>query len=165
MAVESRSRQRSRHSARCRGVCVTDQDQVVSVSPDGERWRFPAGRPERGESEEQTLRRELLEEACATVVRARLLGFSRGVCIAGPEEGLVLARSIWRADVQLRAWEPRFGIAHRQVVTATGSAVRAMLANDPFAPFMRRSLQEAGIAWEMPASEAREHRGPGVSER
>jgi 8-oxo-dGTP pyrophosphatase MutT (NUDIX family) len=76
--------------------CVTDDDGVVLISSDGERWGWPGGRPEGQESWEDTLRRELLEEACATVRDARLLGFGRARCLRGPEEGLVLVRSIWR---------------------------------------------------------------------
>jgi ADP-ribose pyrophosphatase YjhB (NUDIX family) len=48
------------------------------ISRDGVIWDLPAGRPEPGESWEQTLRREMDEEACATVIAARLLGFTRG---------------------------------------------------------------------------------------
>jgi hypothetical protein len=50
------------------GVCVTADGDVVVISPDGTIWDLPAGRPEPGESWEQTLRREMDEEACATVV-------------------------------------------------------------------------------------------------
>ena len=110
------------HGAEC--VCVADQDQVVVISPNGERWGFPAGRPEGSESGEETLHREVLEEAGATVVRTRLLGFSRGVCTAGRQQGVTLVRSIWRADVRLDAWEPWFEMAHRQVVAATGPVLR-----------------------------------------
>jgi ADP-ribose pyrophosphatase YjhB (NUDIX family) len=138
------------------GVCVTDEDEIVLISPDGERWGFPAGRPEGSESPEQTLHREMLEEACVAVVRARLLGFSRGVCTSEREEGLILVRSMWRTEVQLGAREPRFEIPHRQVVAATDVAVQVMLENNPFAPFIRRSMHEAGIAWETPVSEARQ---------
>jgi hypothetical protein len=56
------------------------------------------------------------EEACATVIRARLLGFTRGQCVTGPERGLILVRSVWRADVELRPWQARFEIADRRVV-------------------------------------------------
>jgi ADP-ribose pyrophosphatase YjhB (NUDIX family) len=76
------------------GVCVTAAGGVVVISPDGVAWDLPAGRPEPGESWEQTLRRELGEEACAAVVGARLLGFTRGQCVSGPEQGLVLVRSV-----------------------------------------------------------------------
>src|SRR5260370_41060324 len=100
-------------------LCVTDDDGVVLISNDGERWGWPGGRPEGDESWEQTLRREVLEEACAIVSDARLLGFCRGACLTGAEAGLVLVRSVWRADVELMPWEPRFEIGRRRVVPAT----------------------------------------------
>ena len=70
----------TRHGAE--GVCVSG-GEVVLVSPDGRGWSFPAGRPEAEESWEEPLLREVREEACATVIQARLLGFSRGVCVVG----------------------------------------------------------------------------------
>lgn len=41
------------------GVCVTPDGDIVVISPDGTIWDLPAGRPEPGESWEQTLRREM----------------------------------------------------------------------------------------------------------
>jgi ADP-ribose pyrophosphatase YjhB (NUDIX family) len=87
---------------------VTPGGSIVVISPDGVIWDLPAGRPEPGENWEQTLRREMDEEACATVTGARLLGFTRGQCLTGPERGRVLVRSVWRADVELRPWEASF---------------------------------------------------------
>lgn len=72
------------------GICLTADGGLVLISNDGERWGLPGGRPEEHESWEQTLHREVMEEACAIVVQARLLGFTQGRCIAGPEAGLVL---------------------------------------------------------------------------
>ena len=69
------------------GICLTAEGGLVLISNDGKRWGLPGGRPEEHESWEQTLHREVLEEACAIVVQARLLGFTQGRCIAGPEEG------------------------------------------------------------------------------
>jgi len=126
------------------GICVTAQGDVVLVSEDGERWDLPAGRPEGNETWEQTLRREMIEEACATVVHARLLGFARGECVEGPERGLVLVRSFWRADVELAPWKPDFEIAHRRLVTPA-ELVSLLLAGNPFAPTLRRGLVEAGV--------------------
>ena len=68
----------------------------------------------------------MLEEACAWVVEASLLGFSKGVCRKGPEEGLVLVRSLWRAVVSLRRWEPRHEISHRLLAPPSEGA-RAVL--------------------------------------
>ncbi|MGH9629293.1 MAG: NUDIX hydrolase, partial [Bryobacteraceae bacterium] len=85
--------------------CVTADGGVLLISNDGQRWGWPGGRPEGDESWEQTLRREILEEACAIVTHPRHLGFCRGVCLTGPEEGVVLVRSVWRAEVELRPWD------------------------------------------------------------
>jgi hypothetical protein len=103
-------------------------------------------RPEHGETWAQTLRREMLEEACATVLEARLLGFTRGACVAGPEAGRVLVRSVWRAEVELSAWQPRFEIPYRRVVPAAGVIEHLALDTQPFAPIIRCALHEASIA-------------------
>jgi ADP-ribose pyrophosphatase YjhB (NUDIX family) len=125
---------------------VTSGGDVVLISPDGTIWDLPAGRPEPGESWEQTLHREMDEEACAMVVAARLLGFTRGQCVAGPERGLVLVRSVWRADVELRPWEARFEIADRRVVAPAAIEDALTLGSHPFAAIIRRELQEAALS-------------------
>lgn len=100
------------------GVCVA-AGQLVLISHDGTHWGFPAGRPDGDdESIEETLRRELWEEACVRVTRTGLLGFARSECVGGHEQGLVLVRSYWRAEVQILPWEPRFEVRHRRVVPA-----------------------------------------------
>ena len=124
--------------------CITADDRVVLISHDGERWGWPGGRPEGDESWEQTLRREILEETCAVVREARLLGFCRGVCVSGPERGLVLVRSIWRAGVELLPWEPRFEIARRRLVPAT-ELLSHFWMEERFEPIYHRALEEAGL--------------------
>lgn len=115
------------------------------ISPDGRRWGWPGGRPEPGEDWEQTMRRELLEEACAEVAQARLLGFTRSACLAGPEAGLVLVRSVWRAEVRLLAWNPEPGIPHRRTVPAAELGTHLWM-EDGLEPVFRRALLEAGLA-------------------
>ena len=95
----------------------------VLVARDGEEFRFrdrdqdlPGGRPEGDENWRATLEREVLEEACARVDEATLLGFSTGAVVRGPEEGLVLVRALWRAGVSLGEWEPRYETSHRLLV-------------------------------------------------
>jgi ADP-ribose pyrophosphatase YjhB (NUDIX family) len=124
--------------------CVTAGD-VVLISSDGSRWGWPGGRPERGESWEDTLRREMLEEACAEVTSARLLGFVRSRCVSGAEEGLVLVRSIWRADVSLRPWQPEFEIPFRRVVPARDLALNLWM-EDGAGPIYSRAAREAALA-------------------
>ena len=124
--------------------CVTGDKLVVLISNDGEHWGWPGGRPEGDESWDQTLRREVLEEACAAVIDARLLGFCRGVCLTGPEQGRMLVRSVWLAEVELQPWEPRFEIRHRRVVPATELLMHLWMEHG-YEPIYRRALVEARL--------------------
>jgi len=124
--------------------CVTDDDGVVLISNDVERWGWPGGRPEGDESWEETLRREVFEEVCAIVGDARLPGFCSGACLTGAEAGLVLVRSVWRADVELMPWEPRFEIGHRRVVPAT-ELLSHLWMEKGFEPIYHRAIAEAGL--------------------
>ena len=132
-----------RHGANA--FCVTGGDEVVLISTDGARWGWPGGRPEDGESWENTLRREMLEEACAVVGEARMLGFVRSRCLSGAEQGRVLVRSIWRAEVSLLPWEPEFEIPFRKAVPVRELA-RQLWMEDGAAPIYSRAAREAGIA-------------------
>ena len=125
------------------GICLTADGGLVLISVDGKRWELPAGRPEAHESWEQTLRREMLEEACATVVQAQLLGFGRGVCVDGLEGG-VFVRSFWRAEVELAPWKPMFEIPYRRVVPAEEWSAH-LWVRDGFAPIFQRAFTQAGL--------------------
>jgi ADP-ribose pyrophosphatase YjhB (NUDIX family) len=124
-------------------ICVTG-DRVVLVSRDGRLWGLPAGRPEEHEGWADTMRREVREEACAEVVSSRLLGFTRGICLRGPQEGLVLVRSHWRAEVRVLRWEPQFEMTHRRLVPAD-AALWALTIPDGLQPLYRRMFAEAAI--------------------
>ena len=124
--------------------CVTDDGEVVLISTDGSRWGWPGGRPEPGESWEDTLRREMREEACATVTGARLLGFVRSTCLSGHEKGVVLVRSIWRAEVRLLPWQAGYEIPFRRVVPA-GDLAGALWTEDGARPIYSRAAREAAL--------------------
>jgi hypothetical protein len=75
---------------------------------------------------------------------ARLLGFVRGRCADGREKGLVLVRSIWRADVTLLPWRPEHEIPFRRTVPA--SELARYLWTEPGAePIYARAAREAGL--------------------
>jgi ADP-ribose pyrophosphatase YjhB (NUDIX family) len=125
------------------GVCVVD-GWVVLVSDNGRQWQLPGGRPEPGEDWAATLKREVGEEACATVLEHRLLGFSRGVCLRGPESGLVLVRALWRADVHLENWAPEHEMVQRRTVPPT-RVWNTLAVPVGYEPIYRRILHDAGI--------------------
>jgi 8-oxo-dGTP pyrophosphatase MutT (NUDIX family) len=127
------------------GICVAEGDRLVLISADGVHWGFPAGRPEDGERIEETLRRELWEEACVRVLGAQLLGFARGECVAGREVGVGLFRSYWRAEVEVLAWEPRFEIAHRRIVPAVQARESVRDPDEVATRISLRALIEAGL--------------------
>jgi ADP-ribose pyrophosphatase YjhB (NUDIX family) len=117
-------------------VCVVGEHAVL-VSGDGQLWGLPGGRPEPGEDWMATLRREVREEACATVTGARLLGFTRGECLRGHEAGLVLVRAHWRAEVRLDPWQPRHEMVGRRLVPLA-EAYESMWVPDGLEPVFRR---------------------------
>ena len=123
-------------------VCLTTAGDVVLVSSDGKSWELPGGRPEGDEDWRATLEREVIEEACACVEEASLLGFSKGVCRRGPEKGLVLVRSLWRVVVSLRQWEPRHEISHRRLVPSDTALAQINLPQG-LRPIYRRWFHEA----------------------
>ena len=98
------------------GICFTSENNVVLVTWPGVEWELPGGRPDGDEDWRQTLDREVLEEACAVVDDATLLGYVRVACVEGPEEGRVSVRSLWCADVSLKPWEPRHETTARIIV-------------------------------------------------
>lgn len=98
-------------------ACITGHGDVVLVSADGGlKWQFPGGHPEGREDWRATMEREVLEEACARVDDALMLGFTRLQCLEGMGEGPVLVRSLWRANVTLLPWRPGHEMTHRRVV-------------------------------------------------
>ncbi|MEX0884909.1 MAG: NUDIX domain-containing protein [Phycisphaeraceae bacterium] len=128
------------------GICIAPDGRAVIVSVDGTRWDLPAGRPEGTEDWEATLRREVQEEACATVTAARLLGFSRGRCVKGHEAGLVLVRAIWRAEVRVEPWQPRFEMRHRRLVPAADLVNQLVIEGDAdYRSTFQRAMIEAGL--------------------
>lgn len=124
-------------------LCFAQDGQVVVVSEDGGfSWVMPGGRPEAGEDLRQTLGREVFEEACAVVEDARLLGYMRGVCVKGREQGLVIVRAHWWARVRLLKWEPRHEMTHR-VVVPPETAFELIAPTWDNDPTLRRLFHEA----------------------
>ena len=123
------------------GICFTPEGKVVLVTWPGVSWEFPAGRPEGEEEWRATLDREVLEEACAVVEEAALLGFVRW-CVEGQTERLTLVRSLWRAEVSLSPWEPRHETTGRMVVRPDEALEMVGFGRD-YRPIYQRWFRDA----------------------
>ena len=98
-------------------ICMIDNDQTVIVKNTSGRLNTPGGHPEPGESSEQTMIREVREEAVAEVTTWQLLAYARSECVAGAREGHVMVRDMYIARVELLPWiQPPAEIVERQVV-------------------------------------------------
>jgi ADP-ribose pyrophosphatase YjhB (NUDIX family) len=128
------------------GVCFASDGRVVVASEDGESWGLPGGRPEGAEGWQDTFEREVAEEACAVVGEAALLGFGRSVCLEGVERGLVLVRALWRAEVELQDWAPRFETVARELVAPQKVAGRVAGSGGVPRGFYERWVREARSA-------------------
>jgi 8-oxo-dGTP pyrophosphatase MutT (NUDIX family) len=99
-------------------VCVTaDGDAVVVTEDPKYGWGCPGGRPEGDETPEETLAREVLEEACARVVESELL-VTHELHELDDDRAVVGHRwspGFW-ARVELDEWAPTFEKEHRRVV-------------------------------------------------
>lgn len=94
-------------------ICVTAAGQVVLVSADGKSWGLPGGHPEPGESPEETLKREVREEACCTVERAEYLGYQK----CTPEGRMKPDCQLrYKCLVKLDTFRPRHEIGRRKEV-------------------------------------------------
>lgn len=94
------------------GVCFTEVGEVALVSTDGHAWTLPGGHPEGAESPEQTLAREVLEEACAEVLACHLLGWQR---VDDPREPAYLQLR-YVAQVRLLEFRPEHEVRYRRLV-------------------------------------------------
>jgi 8-oxo-dGTP pyrophosphatase MutT (NUDIX family) len=84
---------------------MLDDIATVLVRSASGRLNTPGGHPEQGESSEQTMIREVREEACAEVTSWQLLGYARSECLGSDKPGHVMVRDMYIARVQLMPWE------------------------------------------------------------
>jgi 8-oxo-dGTP diphosphatase len=96
------------------GLCFTDRGRIVIVH-DGKNWQFPGGAVEPGETLEDALIREIMEEACARVVESVYLGSIRqeeNDRDAGPGRRIRYKARFW-ARVKMEIFRPEFETLQR----------------------------------------------------
>jgi 8-oxo-dGTP pyrophosphatase MutT (NUDIX family) len=99
------------------GLCFTARGRIVLVRDRADYWNLPGGGVEEGESLEDTLRREVREEACAEVVSCQYIGCQRVDDLENPAGSLRYYQSRFWARVELLPWAPRHEIVERRLVS------------------------------------------------
>jgi 8-oxo-dGTP pyrophosphatase MutT (NUDIX family) len=99
------------------GICFTPEQQIVLVTWNNSQWSLPGGTVEPGETLEQTLARELLEEACADVLAATYIGCQRVEELEHDAAPPYYQTRFW-ARVQLRRFTPEHEMTGRRLVAA-----------------------------------------------
>lgn len=98
------------------GICFTDDGLVVLVSVNGEDWSLPGGRTEEGETVQETLIREVREEACASVVSLAYLGAQEVRDLGDSEGSMTYYQTRFWARVRLNEFKPEYEIKERKLV-------------------------------------------------
>ena len=123
------------------GVCFAGAGEVVLVSEDGHAWTLPGGRPEGHETPQQTLAREVLEEACAEVLACTLLGWQR---VDDPREPPYLQLR-YAARVRLNDFQPEHETLHRRLVSRQDFLSVLSWGQSPIAAELLRITSEADL--------------------
>jgi 8-oxo-dGTP diphosphatase len=102
------------------GVCFDASGNILIIREPGKEWHLVGGKPEQGESYEETLYREVLEEANVKVNDAKMIGYQKVV----RDDGLVAFQLRFVAKIQhvgpLRP-DPTTGLANEREFVAPES--------------------------------------------
>jgi 8-oxo-dGTP diphosphatase len=107
------------HSNQAYGICFTEAGMIVlgAWDGDGERyWNLLGGGVEPGETLEDCLAREVMEEGCARVTESRYIGCQRVDDPDHPTGPWRYYQARFWARVELLRWDPQHEINERRLV-------------------------------------------------
>ncbi len=100
------------------GVCFNDKDEILIARKEGRGyWIVPGGHPEKNETTEETLEREMIEEADVKIKNIKVLGAQKVYPEGKPKEYFYQVRCICEVDKILpqtpdpddnKNWERKF---------------------------------------------------------
>ena len=121
--------------------CTKDGEiLLVGSSDDSATWWLPGGGVENGESEQDTLRRELTEEAGASVRETELLGYQR---VDDPVDGAYLISHYWARIDMPSAFEPKQEVTQTLLVPPDRFLAHLFWSDDPAAARLLELALEA----------------------
>lgn len=109
---------------------VNDVDTLLVRESSG-RLNTPGGHPNEGESSDETMIREVREEACAEVTSWQLIAYARSECLEGDNPGHVMVRDMYLARVHLLPWEPSSDEIMERLIVPLDELPRLMSADWP----------------------------------
>ena len=124
---------------RAEAVAFTANGKLIAVAEGDTRftwWSLPGGHREPWERVEETLRRELLEEACVHMQRSEPLGFVRLHHLTGERAGRVTTDALFWARVETLPFEPAFEKHARHELSLAAARDLPLWAN----PITQRAL-------------------------
>lgn len=107
------------HTNQAYGICFTGTGMIVLGSGDfdgGRHWNLLGGGVEPGETLEDCLIREVMEEGCARVLESRYIGCQRVDDPDHPAGPRRFYQSRFWARVELLPWDPHHEIDERRLV-------------------------------------------------
>jgi 8-oxo-dGTP diphosphatase len=107
------------HSNQAYGICFTDAGMIVLGAYDhagGREWNLLGGGVEPGETLEDCLVREVMEEGCARVVESRYIGCQRVDEPDHPTGPRRYYQTRFWARVELLPWDPQHEVIERGLV-------------------------------------------------
>jgi 8-oxo-dGTP pyrophosphatase MutT (NUDIX family) len=107
------------HANQAYGICFTTAGLIVmGAYDDGGKphWNLLGGGVEPGETLEDCLVREVMEEGCARVIESRYIGCQRVDDPGHPAGPQRYYQTRFWARVELLPWDPRFEIEERRLV-------------------------------------------------